>query len=109
MDVPEPSVCDCSTTAGLSVRSPPPLAPVPCQRVPPVDGAGHHVIENLVVILLKRRNDFQDQEHLVGAGSTERREHAVSVDPSAGIERRREGPVMITLGVGLLQLHDWRS
>src|SRR3954447_623534 len=81
---------------------------VPFERGAPVLDRRGEIGEDLVVVLLERRNDLENEGALLRPALAERLDHAVGVDPAHLVLLRRERPVVIPVGIGLLQLDDWR-
>src|SRR6516162_4741711 len=76
---------------------------------PPVGGRLPEIVQYLVIVLLERRNDLQDERDGYRAGPVQCRQHPGGLDDPGRVRLRREGRMMIGGPVGLLELHDRRA
>src|SRR5260370_17646032 len=77
------------------------------QRPPPVFGRDPQIVDDLIVVGLERMDHLEYQRYVGRAGCPDGAQHPAGLDPAGLIGRRRERPVMVGAGVGLLQLDDW--
>ena len=56
------------------------------------------------VVLLEAGDDLEHERDLAGAGGVKRVQHPFGVDPPRGVSSGGERPVVVGLGVGLLQM-----